>query len=37
MVSQEEFHRLHKLSNVVIGTAIEVHRELGPGLFGVSV
>lgn len=32
MVSQEEFHRLNRLSNVVIGAAIEVHRELGPGL-----
>ena len=28
----EEYRRLNQLSNVIIGAAIEVHRELGPGL-----
>lgn len=28
----EEYRRLSQLSNTIIGAAIEVHRELGPGL-----
>ena len=28
----EEYRRLNQLSNTIIGAAIEVHRELGPGL-----
>ncbi len=28
----EEYRRLNQLSNIIIGAAIEVHRELGPGL-----
>ena len=28
----EEYNRLQALSNTIIGAAIEVHRELGPGL-----
>ncbi len=28
----EEYNRLQSLSKVIIGAAIEVHRELGPGL-----
>ncbi len=28
----EEYNRLQSLSNTIIGAAIEVHRELGPGL-----
>jgi GxxExxY protein len=31
-IPQEEYDRLQQLSNTVIGAAIEVHRELGPGL-----
>ena len=26
----EEYRRLNQLSNIIIGAAIEVHRELGP-------
>jgi GxxExxY protein len=32
MMSQEEYQYLNQLSNTVIGAAIEVHKELGPGL-----
>ena len=28
----EEYRRLNQLSNTIIGAAIEVHREFGPGL-----
>ncbi len=31
-IPMEEYNRLHQLSNTIIGAAIEVHRELGPGL-----
>lgn len=31
-ISQEEYTRLNQLSKRVIGAAIEVHKELGPGL-----
>ena len=31
-MSQEEYQYLNQLSNTVIGAAIEVHKELGPGL-----
>lgn len=31
-IPQEKYDRLQQLSNTVIGAAIEVHRELGPGL-----
>ena len=32
VIPQEEYDRLQQLSNTIIGAAIEVHRELGPGL-----
>ena len=32
VISTEEYHRLQELSKTIIGAAIEVHRELGPGL-----
>jgi GxxExxY protein len=31
-IPKEEYDRLQSLSNTIIGAAIEVHRELGPGL-----
>ena len=31
-ISQEEYARLNQLCKKIIGAAIEVHRELGPGL-----
>lgn len=31
-ISQEEYLKLNQLSKKVIGAAIEVHKELGPGL-----
>ena len=31
-ISQEDYARLNQLSKKVIGAAIEVHKELGPGL-----
>ena len=32
MVSKERLEQLNKLSELIIGAAIEVHKELGPGL-----
>ena len=32
LLSAGEYERLQSLSNTIIGAAIEVHRELGPGL-----
>ena len=32
VITQAEYDRLQQLSNTIIGAAIEVHRELGPGL-----
>ncbi|MBP3712250.1 MAG: GxxExxY protein [Bacteroidaceae bacterium] len=32
LLSSEEYDCLQSLSNTIIGAAIEVHRELGPGL-----
>ena len=32
LLSREEYDSLQSLSNTIIGAAIEVHRELGPGL-----
>ncbi len=31
-IAEEEYHRLLDLSNTIIGAAIEVHKEFGPGL-----
>ena len=31
-MDHEEYHRINKVSNIVIGAAIDVHKELGPGL-----
>ncbi len=31
-IPKEEYNRLQQLSKTIIGAAIEVHRELGPGL-----
>lgn len=31
-MTSQEYYRLNKLSNIVIGAAIEVHKTLGPGL-----
>lgn len=31
-MTKTEYDRLNKLSNIVIGAAIEVHKTLGPGL-----
>lgn len=31
-MTRTEYDRLNKLSNIVIGAAIEVHKTLGPGL-----
>lgn len=31
-IAEEEYSRLLALSNTIIGAAIEVHKELGPGL-----
>ena len=33
MVSKEKLEQLNKLSETIIGAAIEVHKYLGPGLF----
>ena len=32
MLSQERLSYLNSISNKIIGAAIEVHKELGPGL-----
>lgn len=32
MISKERLEQLNKLSELIIGAAIEVHKELGPGL-----
>ncbi|MEA3286086.1 MAG: GxxExxY protein [Candidatus Marinimicrobia bacterium] len=32
-MSKEELAKLNELSEIIIGAAIEVHRNLGPGLF----
>ena len=32
VITQAEYDRLQQLSNTIIGAAIEVHRQLGPGL-----
>ena len=32
MVSKEKIEQLNKLSEAIIGAAIEVHKYLGPGL-----
>ena len=31
-IGEEEYNKLLSLSNTIIGAAIEVHKELGPGL-----
>ncbi len=31
-MDHEEYLRINKVSNIVIGAAIDVHKELGPGL-----
>ena len=31
-MDHDEYHRINKVSNIVIGAAIDVHKELGPGL-----
>ena len=32
MIAQERLEQLNKISEVIIGAAIEVHKFLGPGL-----